>query len=258
MPNRTPRPSDEKSQYSFSYDELRDFLVFLKGQGDIGSMRDVRSGKYIILRQDIDMDFYPSFEVMKMQLELDIRSTFFVLLTSPTYNPQAPGIREKLREMSVNGYEIGLHFDPSVYRNASEERIIECAKAECRILEDITGEKVNSISLHNPSVSGQYPIFNGYKNAYSKELFADNRYISDSMRVDPSAHPFRGKNPYEFVRNATEFPLQIVLHPEQFLKAGGNYTDSIERYISETRDHLAGEYQHTLETIRRNRLYNLK
>ena len=82
---------------------------------------------------------------------------------------------------------------------------MEKVKLECKILEEITEESIVSISLHNPSISGEYPLFEGYFNAYSEELFSDDRYISDSMRVDPTLHPFRGKDPYEFIKNANNF-----------------------------------------------------
>lgn len=253
---------DQKSmnKFTFSYDELREFLTFIKTKAEVGAMRNVNKAKgdFIILRQDIDLDFYPSYEVMKIQRELGMTSTFFVLTSSPTYNPQASRIRKMLREMAESGFEIGLHFDPSIYGDANHEKLCEKVEFECEILEGIIGEPVASISLHNPSISGEYPQFEGYLNAYSKALFSDDRYISDSMRVDPTLHPFRGKDPYAFVQNASSFPLQIVLHPEQFLESGGFYEDTINRYISDLKNELFTGYESTLEIIRRGRLYDLK
>ena len=260
MSEKEPFPRESIDKFMFSYDELRDFLAFIKTIAEVGPLRGANQakGNYIILRQDIDLDFYPSYEVMKMQRELEITSTFFVLTSSPTYNPQTSRIRQMLREMARDGFEIGLHFDPSVYGNVGNEVLAEKVKFESRILEDIIGEPVTSIALHNPSLSGEYPQFEGYLNAYSEYFFSDDRYISDSMRVDPNLHPFRGKDPYEFIKNAKKFPLQIVLHPEQFLKNGGYFPDTINRYISDTENEINRVYESALAAIRRDSLYDLK
>ena len=260
MTGKDDNTGNSAEKYTFSYDELRDFLTSARGIAKIGTMRDAinHPDKFIILRQDIDLDFSPSFEVMKLQRELGITSTFFVLTSAYTYNPQTIIIREMLKEMAESGFEIGLHFDPSIYGNIGHDELVEKLEMECKILEEITGVPVTSISLHNPSISGEYPQFEGYLNAYSEEFFADERYISDSMRVDSTVHPFRGKNPHEFIRNAEKFPLQIVLHPEQFLEAGGTYEDTIKRYLSDLEEKIMREYNDTLTIIRRDRLFDLK
>lgn len=160
--------------------------------------------------------------------------------------------------MVQDGFEIGLHFDPSIYGNISQKELQKKADIECQILQEIVKEPIHSISLHNPSISGEYPFFEGYINAYSKELFCDERYISDSMRVDPLLHPYRGKDPYEFVRSATKYPLQIVLHPEQFLEEGGDYVDTITRYNETVMNDIMHDYINTLSTIRGKELYHIK
>jgi len=155
-----------------------------------------------------------------------------------------------LKEMIKNGFEIGLHFDPTIYGHVSSADLQKQVKYECEMLERIIKKPIISISLHNPSYTGEYPQFKGYINAYSKELFDDKRYISDSMRVDPYLHPFRGKDPYEFVQQAKKYPLQIVLHPEQFLEKGGDYVDTIIRYNEKMMNDILHDYINTLSVIR--------
>lgn len=247
------RDKSDATGYVFSFQELEEFLWYANSIAPIVPMRESTrtTGKCIILRQDVDLDICPSYEVAQIQKGLGIASTFFVLVTAPTYNPQAPGIRKMLTEMVADGFEIGLHFDPTVYAGVTDQAELQKRlEQESRILEDITGEPVVSISLHNPSIHGEYPIFDGYVNAYSKELFSDEQYLSDSMRVDPLLHPFRGKDPYEFVASARKFPLQIALHPEQFLEKGGSYLDTIDRYVDNTRRRILEDYERTLSVIR--------
>lgn len=242
-------------KYIFSYRELEDFLQYAKKILPIKMFKEYNEGdKCIILRHDADLDFYPSYDVYKIEKKLGVKSTFFVLITSPTYNPQSSEIRKLLREMVADGFEIGLHFDPMIYGNIPEYELQTIAENECIILEEIVGKQINSIALHNPSFLNTYTIFDGYINAYSKEFFEDKRYISDSMRVDPLQHPYRGKDPYNFVKSAKDFPLQIVLHPEQFLPYGGSYLDVINRYNIRTIDKNAIDYEKVLSQIREKKL----
>jgi len=244
----------------FSFSELERFLRFCKRVAPVIPLRDFKKGKdrCIILKQDADLDLYPSFEFARIQKSLGVRSTFFVLTTSHTYNPQSAPLRRMLKEMSDDGFEIGLHFDPSVYGRASKAELERAVRDECAVLERITGCPIRSIALHNPSITGEYPIFKGYLNTHDKAFFSNERYISDSMRVDPMLHPYRGKDPYAFGRNSKKFPLLITLHPEQFLPCGGDYADTIARYQSRMAVEIMRAYLDLLDTIRREKLYSIK
>jgi len=245
----------KKQQYTFSYDELEKFLRYANTIAPIVPMNEAKKKeKVIIMRQDVDLDFLPSYDVYKIQKKIGITSTFFVLTTAPTYNVASYTIRKMLKEMVKSGFEIGLHFDPTIYGDISSDKLQKQAEYECGVLEDVIKKPISSISLHNPSISGKYPQFKGYINAYSKELFEDKRYLSDSMRIDPDLHPYRGKDPYEFVRSATKYPLQIVLHPEQFLAEGGDYVDTITRYNETIMNDIMHNYLDTLFITRRNEL----
>lgn len=250
----------KNEEYKFSYEELKRFLIHAKKFAPIVPMKEsaTRKGKYIILRHDADLDIYPSYDVSKIEKEIGVNATFFVLTTSHTYNIQSSKIRKLLNEMSRDGFEIGLHFNPLVYGNITLAELHEKVKFECQILENIIDEPVISISLHSPSSSGKYPSFKGYINAYSKKLFSDEQYLSDSIRIDASLHPFRGKDPYEFVSHAKKYPLQITLHPEQFLEKGGDYVDTIGRYISMMGNDILRDYLNELSLIRDGKLWNIK
>jgi len=241
--------------YTFSYDELENFLQFANTIAPIVPMKEAKKkNKVIVMRQDVDLDFLPSYDVYKIQKKIGITSTFFVLTTATTYNIASHTIRNMLSEMVKDGFEIGLHFDPTIYGDISFDELQVMAEFECEILENIIKTPISSISLHNPSISGEFPQFKGYINAYSKELFEDKRYLSDSMRIDPDLHPYRGKDPYTFVRSATKYPLQIVLHPEQFLVDGGDYVDTITRYNETIMNDIMHNYLDTLFITRRNEL----
>jgi hypothetical protein len=129
--------------------------------------------------------------------------------------------------MKDSGFDIGLHFDPTVYGDADEIKLRKSVDLEAGMLSSITGGPIKSISLHNPSYHGLYPLFEGYRNAYSPAIFSDDRYLSDS-RMD-----FRNKDPYLFAEKVKEFPIQILLHPFHYSEEGHNYPELFKMLLKE-------------------------
>lgn len=194
------------------------------------------SSNAIILRHDVDFDIEAAYQLALIEAECDIRSTFFFLTTCHTYNPLSSTNQKKLREMQKMGFEIGLHFDPTVYGDVSGRKLKEFVDKEADILTSITSAPVNSISLHNPSVHGQYPLFEGYCNAYDPKFFSDKSYLSDS-RMD-----FRGKNPYEFVERVKEHPIQILLHPLHYSEHSSSYPEIFCEHIKNYANDIHNEF----------------
>lgn len=215
----------KNKEIKFTYKELEDFLSYAKKIAPIIPLRMINSKTGIILRHDVDFDIYQAYKLSKIEKRLGITSTFFIMTTCHTYNPLSPLNRKLLSEMIKDGFEIGLHFDPTVYGNISFDDLRDKVKIECQILESVITEPITSISLHNPSLSGKYPIFEGYINAYSEDIFSDECYLSDSCM------DFRGKTPYEFVNKAGNMSLQIVLHPLHWSEKGDNYIEIFYKYI---------------------------
>ncbi|PRR75109.1 hypothetical protein [Clostridium thermopalmarium] len=98
---------------------------------------------------------------------------------------------------------------------------------ECCIIENIIGTRVKTISLHNPSIHNQYPEFRGYKNAYSKEFFNTDLYISDYCK------DFRGKNLREFMKKGRNNLIQVLFHPIHFSEKEESYMESFSRIIAD-------------------------
>jgi len=219
----------------FSYAEFTQFVHHMKDIGKVIPFVEWdHSSNAILLRHDVDFDIEAAYQLALVEAECDIRSTFFFLTTCHTYNPFSSTNRNKLREMSKMGFEIGLHFDPTIYGDANREDLTAFVNHEAGMLTSIIGTPVNSISLHNPSVHGLYPLFEGYCNAYDPKFFSDKSYISDS-RMD-----FRGKNPYEFVEKVKEHPIQILLHPLHYSEHRLSYPEifyeHLKKYANDIHD----------------------
>jgi hypothetical protein len=226
----------------FTYADYEKFIRFAKDVAPICSLADWDHSVAIILRHDVDFDLRSAYKLAQIEKKLGVLSSFFIMTTNYYYNPLYPTNSDLLRCMSDDGFEIGLHFDPSIYGDITSERLETKMKFECSILQSIVGHPIKSISLHNPSLNGQYPIFDGYNNAYSKEIFSDDKYMSDSCM------DFRGKNPYAFVTKAKDVPLQIVFHPMHWSENGQDYIGFFAKYLADFIDCIDN-------TFRVNRTY---
>jgi hypothetical protein len=234
----------------FSYGELGRFISLLKQTAPVVTFRDAEAReKCIILRHDADLNLQSVYRIALIERSLGVRSTVFVMTTADTYNPFSQKSRKILRFLAQDKFEIGLHFDPTIYNDASDEALKEYATNEATTLSGVCGESVRSISLHNPSITGKYPIFEGYINAYAPDFFSPDRYLSDSLRVYPRVDAWRGKNPYQFIMGAKEFPLQVVIHPEQWMPKGGGYLNSIGYHLRDAINSVLDNYQRILDTM---------
>ena len=206
----------------FTYKQYKKILDKMKKTNRIYTFKEVSDNlaSGILLRHDIDFDIDKAYSLSKIEEEENIRSTFFVLTTSDIYNPSSLNNRRLLYEMHSKGFEIGLHFDPSVYLNMNENELRNEVRQECNVLEDIIGNKIEAISLHCPSIHSQYPILKGYKNAYAEEFFNPEFYISDSCK------DFRGKDLFDFIDKGRQHLIQVVLHPIHFSDIETDYIES--------------------------------
>lgn len=167
--------------------------------------------KGILLRHDVDESLVFAENFFKKELEYGIRSTFFVMVSNPLYNPMSKQNRNILRKMIKHGFEIGLHFDPSIYKfNEYENHFYN----EIKILENIIEKNIFSYSAHQPSVTGEFLKIKNYINAYQNNLFNDETYISDSC------FSFRGKDLSKYIKKSENNLIQILLHPDHFITNG--------------------------------------
>lgn len=208
--------------FKFMYNEYEKFIKFMQKYG-VYRFCDINNqiSKGIILRHDVDYELSNAYNLYLLEKELNIKSTYFIMVTSPNYNVLEYKNKKMLKEICLNGYEIGLHFDPLCYEGDKIEYLINKVKLECGILEGIIDNKVKSISLHSPSVYNTYYNFDGYNNAYDKAYFNPEFYLSDSCK------DFRGKDPYEFINLADKHLIQVLMHPIHFNESELNYVETV-------------------------------
>jgi peptidoglycan/xylan/chitin deacetylase (PgdA/CDA1 family) len=111
---------------------------------------------------------------------LGVRSTYFILVSSKHYNPLEGENAGMIKQIFDLGHEIGLHYDVKQYECYSPDATL-ALEMEAHVLENITGEKVRSISCHAPTGPSSFMKVNGYLDADDPRL--RDIYVHDSGRL---------------------------------------------------------------------------
>lgn len=166
----------------------------------------------IFLRHDIDLDLDKALRMANIEFENKIKSCYMIMTNCPFYSLKEKKNRSLITELVNMGHEIGLHFDShqsldgasNIEINSDIERMID---NECQILEEITNQKINSISFHRPLKQFLYGslFVSGRINAYSSELMT--WYLSDSKGI------WREGNPLPMLETPKKPFLQLLVHP---------------------------------------------
>ena len=195
----------------FTFDAYRGLLRRLRDCGYTArSYHDWKpEEKCVILRHDIDEDIAQAVRFGLLEQEENVASTYYVLLTGDFYNVFSAKNAAGLQKLASCGHEIGLHFDekryPELFGNVG--RVQEKILQEARILSDLLGRPVRTVSMHRPSremleADLQIP---GLVNSYGEVYFKQFKYLSDSRR--------RWREPVEEIIDSGAFPqLHILTH----------------------------------------------
>lgn len=186
----------------FNIDEMKNILTYAKATTDVVTVTEVvKRNSGLVLRHDIDHDISLALEVARLEKELSIKSTFYVEMTAHYYNAMSVVNRVLLKKIHNYGFEIGLHFDPSI------EHAKDRFDIELLCLENILESKVESFSSHNPGMYGMY---------------SSNRIISaDKLSeegISDSLMNFRGKDPYKYIDKSKTMVVLMLLHPLYWLQ----------------------------------------
>ncbi len=191
----------------FSYDGYIKLISEFKQEGYsfIYFTEESESIKQIILRHDIDNSIESALRLARIEHELGVKSTYFVLLGTDFYNPFSLSSKEMMKEIINLGHSIGLHFDCRNYRLEGKDGLLENIRKELGILSNIIDMPVNVVSFHRPIK--EYigiSLADDIISTYEKRYFYDFKYISDSRM---KWHD----NPFEAIRQGME-KIQLLTH----------------------------------------------
>lgn len=185
---------------------------------------------HVIWRHDVDFSLNRALALAKIESELGVKSTWFILLRSDYYNPLEVGASRIIKKILDLGHKIGLHLDLSAYPD-----IVSCSELERAIsfesgvLENAFDISISEFSFHNPNSRSE--VFDDvkvgpYLNASASYFRSAYEYASDSNGY------WRFKSIPETIREAEGRNLCILTHPVWWVPEPLSPFDRIKRAIN--------------------------
>lgn len=206
-------------------------------------------------RHDIDYSVHRALQLAKIEAEVGVRSTYFVLLHSEFYNLFEYDIVYHVKEILEMGHKIGLHFEASFYgKQMSHEQLIYWMHFERKILEQVFSAEVDVFSWHNPDqqslgdllIAGELA---GMLNTYGAQISESYSYISDSNGY------WRYRRLPEVVASGADRNLHVLTHPEWWTPDVLSPGERIQRCISGRAASQQRNYDNLLEAAGRINIY---
>ncbi len=197
----------------FSYNEYSRILEYLIRKRENLCFEDVVStdegNHFFILRHDIDYCPKSALFMAEIESNMGVRASYFLLFSSTHYNLLSSDYCWFPRDLVKLGHEVGLHYDLRCYEYFGRDKPFEMLRTESKILSNLTGRQVRSISMHEPATSGRDPFKNtkDFINAYDDLFTKKMPYFSDSCGAwsDEAVSALQGGNlPSRF---------QLLIHP---------------------------------------------
>lgn len=169
----------------------------------------------ILFRHDIDADMGAAERMAKLEGELGVKATYFVMTRSPAYNLFARHNHRLVEQILSYGHSLGLHYDRG-FSPRAEMTHDECLEAEAAFLEKIFGVQIDAVSFHQPDpdvVAGR--VMSGrFLNTYDKSALHAFRYFSDSNRtLKLSFRRWQGPLGAPSLDELGGANLQVLTHP---------------------------------------------
>lgn len=186
--------TDQIPDVEFTHRWYRQFLQGLRAAGyEFRQFTEPVGDREIVLRHDVDLSIEAAVEMARLESDLDIRSTYCVLLSSPLYNPFEGQHRDAIREIDSLGHDVALHFDAHQHwpdGTRPDAGAIERRVEEERVILETIVPRTRTVSFHRPPEWLLDRAFDGFRSTYEPRYFSDMEYVADSnqrWRDDPPA-----------------------------------------------------------------------
>jgi len=194
----------------FDLVHYRELLEAAKDGGyDFASFdRHPRAGD-VFLRHDIDLSLEAALEMARLEHELGVRATYFLMTTSTFYNLDSHVGLYTQRQLRQWGHAVGLHPD---YPRA-----------------ELDGRFDNVIAWHNPEPEYMHEPVVGAVNVMEEPYFTQGLYRSESNR-----HWREGCPHDELAAGSFEW-LQLLVHPEIWVYDGETMGETMRSMLDAKR-----------------------
>lgn len=234
----------------FTEKNYRNLIIKTKKNYEFISYNEIKESKFlnkVLWRHDVDISVHKSLKLAMIEKEENVKSTFFIQLSSPYYNVFEDEIKKIIYSILDLGHQIGVHFDPTIYNINTTDDFEKFLSFEKDILEKLFDTKIYSFSFHNPLKEhlslGTYKICN-LVNTYSSFLQNNFEYCSDSCGY------WRHKRLEEFLEYGHK-NIQVLTHPEWWQKEIMTPRERVHRCINGRANKNIFMYDDILEKLGR-------
>lgn len=214
-----------KPQYEFSLASYRDLLENFTSSGwTFETFRVMQAPPVkqptVIMRHDVDAELYFLKPFLEVEMQCAVKSTYFVMLESPLYNPFSPEGRRILQLITDHGHEIGLHFFGEIHADLDKDDLELEIMRQIERLSHLAARHIHAFSFHQPTTMmiDSDLTLPGVVNTYHSTTMSDFTYVSDTNMDWRSGDP-------KDLANSSRTNLQILTHPLWWLTEGSTPTE---------------------------------
>lgn len=188
----------------------------------------------LILRHDIDFDIGYAHQLSLLEDELGVKSTYFFLLRTKSYNLLEHKNLEQIESIKSRGHHISLHFDPTLYND-----IEHGFEKEKDVFENVFDTQIDIISIHRPAdfFLNNANTIAGVNHTYQPTYFEKIKYFADSQGIFKYGHP---ANSEAFNNLQT---IQLLIHPiwwaTESLDTQSKLHEFLDYRINQFKQHMA-------------------
>jgi hypothetical protein len=180
-------------------------LSFLENSYSCQSFSELPSKEgAMLLRHDIDFDVELANKLSFVEDELGVKSTYFFMLRSKSYNLLEDDNTKILFSLIDRGHNVSIHFDPTIYEN-----YVSGLNQEIDIFNKIFNVLPECISIHRPNnfFLKHDSLISGIRHTYQSIYQKDIKYFSDSQGS------FRYGNPLDSPEFTKRKSIHLLIHP---------------------------------------------
>lgn len=171
--------------------------------------RDPRPGD-LFLRHDVDLSLEAALELARLEAELGVRATYFLMTRSVFYNLGSPAGQQALSALRSLGHAVGHH---AVYPHV-----------------DLDERFDRVVAWHNPDPEFVSQPIDGAVNVMEQPWFDPERYRSDSNQR------WRHGCPHEQLARGELDWLQLLVHPEIWVHPGATMRETMLAMLDAERE----------------------
>lgn len=195
----------------FTLDHYKELIEFTKIKYKFCFYHDFeKDARCVFWRHDVDHSYNNALNLAKIENELGVKSTYFVLISGEYYNIFDIKVKKVIEQIIDLGHDIALHFDHRIYNIKTVVEFNEKLNFEKKIINTLFTIDIKSFSFHQPdkfALSLNENYYSDLINVYSSFFYSSCKYCSDSNGY------WIYERMMDVIKNSNSKYLHLLTHP---------------------------------------------